>query len=171
MLTIAYVVMQKILMIRIENGDPKNDFFHWTQYVLSLLNLLVWFRIISYLRIFKATRALIRLVVEVLKDIRAFALVLCLALMAFSVSFSILTFDNYNFEYQRETFLTKIKHMYLLMYGDFNVDEYDEASAGKKSASLWLLFVLSSIFMPLIMLNMLIAIMSDTYEKVVTQLT
>ena len=44
------------------------------------------------------------------------------------------------------------------MYGDFSVDGY--------STSKWILFVFSSIFMPLVMLNMLIAIMSDTYERV-----
>ena len=48
--------------------------------------------------------------------------------------------------------------MYLIMYGDFSVDGY--------STSKWILFVFSSIFMPLVMLNMLIAIMSDTYERV-----
>ena len=48
--------------------------------------------------------------------------------------------------------------MFLLMYGDFSVDDYDY--------SMWVLFVVSAIFMPLVMLNMLIAIMSDTYERV-----
>lgn len=48
--------------------------------------------------------------------------------------------------------------MFLLMYGDFSTDEYN--------AGMWILFIIASIFMPLIMLNLLIAIMSDTYERV-----
>jgi hypothetical protein len=44
------------------------------------------------------------------------------------------------------------------MHGDFSYDDYNAAQ--------WTLFVLSSIFMPLVMLNLLIAIMSDTFERV-----
>lgn len=48
------------------------------------------------------------------------------------------------------------------MYGDFNPDDYD--------LPLWLLFVAASLFMPLIMLNLLIAIMSDTYGRVMADI-
>lgn len=44
------------------------------------------------------------------------------------------------------------------MFGDFVVDDY--------SAAHWILFIISSTLLPLIMLNMLIAIMSDTYGRV-----
>lgn len=46
------------------------------------------------------------------------------------------------------------------MYGDFNTDDY--------SIALWVLFFFGTLLMPLIMLNMLIAIMSDTFERVST---
>lgn len=44
------------------------------------------------------------------------------------------------------------------MHGDFSYDDYSPAQ--------WVLFVISSVFMPLVMLNLLIAIMSDTFERV-----
>jgi hypothetical protein len=56
--------------------------------------------------------------------------------------------------------MASLNHIFLLMYGDFSVDEY--------TTSLWILFTLASIVMPLIMLNLLIAIMSDTFERVTT---
>ena len=44
------------------------------------------------------------------------------------------------------------------MYGDFSVDDYN--------TTMWALFTVASVMMPLVMLNLLIAIMSDTYERV-----
>lgn len=61
---------------------------------------------------------------------------------------------------ERTPFIQILEHVFLLMYGDFSTDEYN--------APLWILFIFASLFMPLIMLNMLIAIMSDTYERVTT---
>jgi len=48
--------------------------------------------------------------------------------------------------------------VYLVAYGDFQTDDYNAAE--------WALFILATCAMPLIMLNLLIAIMSDTYERV-----
>jgi len=48
------------------------------------------------------------------------------------------------------------------MFGDFDTDGY--------GSGLWIVFVLSTTFIPLIMLNLLIAIMSDTFERVVSDL-
>jgi hypothetical protein len=47
------------------------------------------------------------------------------------------------------------------MQGDFLVDEYDTLS--KK-----LLFILASFFMSVVLLNLVIAIMGDSYGKVMT---
>ena len=49
------------------------------------------------------------------------------------------------------------------MFGDFDTDVYTTTST-------WILFIISSCLMPLIMLNMLIAIMSDTYSRVMNDI-
>ena len=103
----------------------------------------------------------------------AFAIVLTMAVIAFSITFDILasagepvlvtpTPANADSSLlpQQLKFMQSLQHIFLLMYGDFSVDEYNTA--------LWILFAIASIGMPLIMLNMLIAIMSDTYERVTT---
>jgi hypothetical protein len=48
------------------------------------------------------------------------------------------------------------------MYGDFQADDY--------SATNWVLFLIASTLLPLVMLNMLIAIMSDTYGRVMADI-
>lgn len=50
--------------------------------------------------------------------------------------------------------------IYLLAFGEYSVDNYGTAE--------WILYVVATIFIPLIMFNMIIAIMSDTFERVTT---
>ena len=49
-------------------------------------------------------------------------------------------------------------HVFKLDFGDFDTDDYNNLQVA--------LFIVAAIFIPLIMLNMLIAIMSDTYDRV-----
>jgi len=85
----------------------------------------------------------------------AFAIVLTLAVVAFSITYDLLAGDSNR---ENTNLMGSFRHIFLLMYGDFSVDDY--------STSMWILFCIASIFMPLVMLNLLIAIMSDTYERV-----
>ena len=48
----------------------------------------------------------------------------------------------------------------MIAFGDFSTDDYNLAE--------WVLFIIASIFIPLVMFNMIIAIMSDTFERVTT---
>lgn len=84
-------------------------------YLLAVLTMIVWIRLLSYLRLFKQTRALIRLVIEVGKDMGAFAVVLSMAVLAFAITYNIvensLSPDN--------TFTGSLSTIYLIMYGDF----------------------------------------------------
>lgn len=60
--------------------------------LLALVNLLSWFRALSYLRLFKSTRVLIRLIVEVSKDMVPFMIVLSFSLVGFTLSFKAIGF-------------------------------------------------------------------------------
>ena len=55
-------------------------------------------------------------------------------------------------------------HTYRLMYGDFDVENYEDDNF------VWFIFVFGSVMMSLVMLNMLIAIMSDTYARVMGEI-
>jgi hypothetical protein len=48
------------------------------------------------------------------------------------------------------------------MYGDFSPDEYTTAN--------WILFIIASILLSLVMQILLIAIMSDSYARVMTDI-
>ena len=71
------------------NGTPEAELPKAPVYVLGVVNILSWFRLMSFLRLFKKTRALIRLVIEVIKDMGAFVIVLTMALLSFSITYNI----------------------------------------------------------------------------------
>jgi hypothetical protein len=54
---------------------------------------------------------------------------------------------------------------YKLIFGDFDL------LGDNPSNSLWIVFIVSSFFITLIMMNLLIAIMSDTYDRVMNDIT
>ena len=62
-----------------------------------------------------------------------------------------------------DTLINSFKHNYRLMFGDFSTDEYEGVAD-------WSLFIIASVLIPLIMLNMLVAIMSDTYARVMSDI-
>ena len=64
--------------------DNTNSFI---AYFLTALNLFSWFRALSFLRLFTRTRVLIHLIVEVLKDMVPFMIVLLGALTGFTISY------------------------------------------------------------------------------------
>jgi len=52
--------------------------------------------------------------------------------------------------------------MYLLIFGEFSIDDYGKAEFS--------LFFAATFFLALIMLNLIIALMTDTYERVMTNI-
>ena len=56
------------------------------------------------------------------------------------------------------TYPTFLMHVYRLDFGDFEPDEYSPLDTA--------IFVLAVVTVPLILLNMLIAIMGDTFDRV-----
>ena len=119
------------------------------------MNFIVWMRLISFLRLFKPTRALIRMLVETLKDMIAFLGVLLAVLVAFFFSYRILNFDS---ETEKSIFVEEALHVYMITLGFFVTNDYDRST--------WVLFYVASVMIPLVMFNMIIAIMTDTYERV-----
>ena len=108
------------------------------------------------MRMFKKTRVLINLLVQVMVDMIAFMIVLAAALLGFSITFTAIKVD------ELDNTALSLAHCYDMMYGNFATDNYNTAG--------WIIFIIASILMTLIMLNMLIAIMSDTYARVMSEI-
>ena len=125
-----------------------NEIMNW---VFAVLTLSSWMRAISYFRIFSRTRYLIRMVKEVVKDMMSFLLILIMATVAMSLLY-VIAAEN------EESFSSAFLRSYKLDYASFSVNIFDPLS--------FVVFIIGSLLCPLIMMNLLIAIMSDTYDRV-----
>ena len=120
--------------------------------IFSLLVLLSWTKGITYFRVFEKTRYLIKLIMEATVDIIAFFVILFYSTIAFTFIYQ----GQHN--HDDETLGDHFAESFKLNLGDLD-DVGDQWIA-------WILFIVISIINPILMLNLLISIMGDTYGRV-----
>ena len=130
---------------------------------------LVLIKLFDWLRIFDGTAFYVLLIWETIYDIRYFFLLLLITLSVFGIPLIILdggsadgkeVIDN-TFGYW---LLDLMYNQYLLTLGEFNLDNFDEHP---QHVFLVLFFTASTFISQITMLNMLIAIMGDSYSRVI----
>ena len=67
------------------------------------------------------------------------------------------------------SFLSAFKHMWLISLGDFTTDGYGNRGEILEKNIIWLIFLLSTLLIQILFLNMLIAIMSDIFFQVMKE--
>jgi hypothetical protein len=154
----------------------------WPFIIGSLAVFLLWLKVLNYLRIFKPTSFFIMMIIEMFIDIKSFLIVFFIAIFAFADTFYVLDmifklkgvdmpdYDDYHQEPITDfegvsggTYPMAIKYVYLQSLGELGIDFYDDIPL---SNLYWGLFFFSSIFLQITLLNLLIAIMGDTYDRV-----
>ena len=121
--------------------------------------LFLWFKFITFLRPFKAYGHLIRMIGQVFADMRFFMVILFVLIIAFSDAFysesnSLPEDDRYI-----GNFFFAITFSYETALGALETDNFQGFVP-------WLLFFAVTIFNLIVMLNLLIAIISETFDKV-----
>jgi hypothetical protein len=131
----------------------------------------MWFKFLYFLRIFKSTGYLIRMIVEVIKDMKNFFLVLFITIAAFGDAFlrislaNKITVDESGAEVDNiftKDFIDSIIYTYRMVLGDFDTSTFGEVA----TPLVMFLFLLCTVFNMIVMLNLLIAIISDSYARV-----
>ena len=117
-----------------------------TDILLAVL-IFSWSKGISCFRMFDETRYMVRLIIQVIVDITTFFFMLFYATMAFAFVF-------YMRNPTGKSFPMYLTVAYRLDLGDFETHIDNTID--------WIIFFVSTLINPLIMLNLLIAIMSDT---------
>ncbi len=129
----------------------------------AVLSLIIWLKLLYFLRIFKSTGYYIRLIVDVVVDMKYFLMLLLLTFVAFGDSFRQISSSNPDGEdFIGGTILTAIGFIYRMVLGDFDTNAFGSVAVGY----VWILFFLCTLFNMIIMLNLLIAIISDSFAEV-----
>lgn len=118
--------------------------------LLSAVILLTWSRGITYFRLFSSTRYYINLLIQVIKDMVAFFLIFFYSIVGFGLVFHSFSNTTDYFPFLTDT--------YIINFGQMNTENYNKLQ--------WFYFLLVTVLNPIIMLNLLISVMSDTYGRV-----
>ena len=136
--------------------------------LLVALVYLSMVRGISYFRLFDNTRYMINLLSEVIKDMTSFLILLTYSTYSFALIYFIMVNNilstvavdeaDPSADNSAKPFSHYVAIAYLLNLGTFETDAY--------GAFEWVIFFFASVINPLIMLNLLISIMGDTFGRV-----
>lgn len=123
--------------------------FKFTSQCLTVLLMITWMRFVSFFRIFSKTRYLIRVIQEVFKDLIPFTFIMITGCFAIALLFYI--FNNLDL-------ITSYVDVYLIGFGNSKDEMY---IGGEKY-----IFILATFLVSLLLMNLLISILGDTYNRV-----
>ena len=140
-----------------------------TQIVLAALaSLCICLKFFDWLRLFDKTSFYINLIGMTLSEVKFFLILLVASMLLFGLPMMIININSTENASIFETnsplqIINMLIHQYYQSLGNFNNENYSENS---HSTFIWILFFMSTGFTQITMLNMLIAIMGDTFDKV-----
>jgi len=122
----------------------------------------MWFKFLYFFRIFKSFGYLTRLIIIVINDMKTFLFVMFFTIVAFSDS--LLTLSNGNIPEKRFVtgFGDSIIYTYRVILGDFDVTTFGDCG----TELVYALFIMCTVFNTIVMLNLLIAIISESFSVV-----
>lgn len=124
------------------------------------MSLLIWLKFLYFLRIFESTGYLIRIIIQVCIDMRHFILLLFLTFIAFGEA--IQSISDTTGENNYTGYLGGIGYVYRMVLGDFSVDDFDH----RATLFMWILFIACTVLVMIIMMNLLIAIISESFAAI-----
>ena len=138
---------------------------NWFIPIASIAILLIPFRLFFFLRIFRQTATLARMISEIVKDMVMFMFVFFLAVIAFANSFYIIARNNTNTDPLKQLLPTEnpfraLIYSYSTSLGTFETEGFD-FDYEYLVYSIWFL---CSFFTLILLLNLLISIMGNTFD-------
>jgi len=135
----------------------------------SIAVLVMWMKLFYWMRLFGPTAFFIRMIEETIYDIRTFAIMFIFCVMSFANGLYVLNYGR-SAEGEDDLFvsafgigmLDAIIDQYMLGLGEFGTDNFK----GKGKFLAWIYFLLATFITQITFLNMLIAIMGDTFDRV-----
>ena len=132
----------------------------------------LWIKMLDWLRLFPTTAFYMSLVKETILDISSFLIIMAVWYLLFGTAFYLLSYNRQDDhavirDISPVWIIDAFQTEYELSLGEFQGGlESIDASAGDNLFLCYLFFGLASFFITIIFLNMMIAIMADTFAKV-----
>jgi len=118
----------------------------------------MWFKFFYFLRTIEQTSYLIKMIINVVADMRVFIFLLFCCIIAFADAFMSANYAMPEEDRFIEDYPKALEFIFLLTLGEFN------EMFGAFDYLGWILFILCTVFNLIVMLNLLIAVISTTFE-------
>lgn len=154
------IIIIILMLIDLKTANTKTAhvaFEHFRFSMQAIANFGMWIKILYFLRIFRETGFFVNMLLRVIKDAKVFFYIYVLILAAFASSYFIMSSTT-------DGLLYHLNYSYLLGLGEFEMDWQENYYTPLLMESF---FVLATLFILIVMLNLLIAIVSTTYEQVI----
>jgi hypothetical protein len=115
--------------------------------------------ILFFLKNLRRKGALIRMIFKMIQSTTVFFGVLCMVVLAFAASFTVLLKDSQNYS----TYSRSVMSVFGFLVGNFNIEEINDSSLPFIANGLLLTFLL---FVSITVLNLMIAMVGDKYDEV-----
>lgn len=127
----------------------------------------MYLKFFYWMRLFKSFSAFIRMITEIIKDIQVFIVMFVISLAAFANVIFILNLNRAAGDSLYEPLIgvapiDAMIHAYLTGLGDFNDQNYSSENA----TVVWVMFIVATLIVQLIFMNMLIAIMQASFSRI-----
>lgn len=125
--------------------------------MICISNILLWFNFFLHLRSIRYTAYLVQMIIEVFKDIKVFLVILVISIFAFTSSLQAI-FEGV--EGENQSFIEILITVTVMTVGEPDTDLISNNQFAL------LIFIFALLFNLIVMLNLLIAIVTETYERV-----
>ena len=128
--------------------------------------MFMWAKTFYWMRLFSGTSFYIRLIMETISDIKYFLILFLFIMMCFGSTLLVMNQGRSSEIYSSKfniSFLDAILNQYVLTIGDYDVEAFHEEGG---DIILWCFFILTTFLTQITFLNVLIAIMGDTFDRV-----
>lgn len=134
--------------------------------------MFMWIKVLDWLRLFEPTSFLYKLIQSTLTEIWSFMIIFICALASFGCAMYMLQLNN---KKEGESVMPNVFghflfdslwNQYMLSLGEFGMDGFDDHP---QMLLCYLIFIAATFLTQITFLNMLVALMSDTFERVIEQ--
>ena len=159
LLTLNGLVLYRLIKIRQdEEIDLTEKVKSIEQGAKCFTTMLLWFNFFLLLRYIKRTAYLAQIIIEVFKDIKVFLVILVMSIFAFTSAFHTIKHEDDRTE--EHSFTDILISVMVMTMGEPDTSLIEHNQIGL------IIFLATALFNLIVMLNILIAIVTETYERV-----
>lgn len=134
--------------------------------VASSAVIMMWLKLFYFGRIINATATIVRMIIEISNDMGPFLIIVFIFLTGFANSFYIIAQINGGGErFTSDNFALAIMWTWNNGTGNFDTDGFDELT-GNISYLVYCIWLLCTFMILIVFLNLLIAVLSDSFDKI-----